>query len=121
MAALSTKAQGNHLVVVRSLSLSMAEADRSLRTELLSIQDELSNHNTHFTRRNLFRLRVYQALEDPDAVLFRDADGHPLDQDAAVEAAMIRLRHNNADMLSLLESTLVFLNSARLCLNYAPV
>ena len=113
MAALSSKSQEDHLVVVNSLSLFGEAADGAMRVELLGIKDELSDYHSHYTRRNLFRLRVYQALQDPDAVVFRDADGNPLDLDTAVQAAMERLRHNKVDMMSLLESTRVFLYFAK--------
>ena len=93
-------------MLVDSLSLSGAEAEACLRTELEDIKVELADINSHFVRRRAFRDRVYQAL-DGDAQVFEDADGAPLDADSALEAVMERLRRNKIDMLSLVESTRV--------------
>lgn len=108
MAALSSKAQDERVTLVDSLSLSGVEAEACLRTELEDIKLELADINSHFVRRRAFRDRVYQAL-DGDAQVFEDADGAPLDADNALEAVMERLRRNKIDMLSLVESTRVYL------------
>lgn len=104
MAALSSKAQEDRVVVVNSLTLSAAEAEACLRTELEDIKLELIDINREFVPRRKFRQQVYAAL-DGDSSLFEDAEGNPLDADSAVDAVMERLRENETDVMSLLEST----------------
>lgn len=104
MAALSSKAQDDRVIVVDSLSLSAAEAEACLRIELEDVKLELIDINREFVRRRKFRQQVYAAL-DGDSSLFEDAEGNPLDADSAVDAVMERLRKNETDVMSLVEST----------------
>eukprot|EP00892_Ulva_mutabilis_P006429 jgi/Ulvmu1/4158/UM019_0137.1 len=105
MAALSARSQEGRVIIVDSLSLSMAESEQSLQLELQDIKEELMQLDQVFVRRHQFRNRVYKALNDDDGMTLCKPDGTLLDPDDALQAIMDRLRCQKTDMLSLLEST----------------
>jgi hypothetical protein len=111
MAALSTKAQRDQILLVDTFTLTPAEQQLCVKQMLQDVAGNLKELNKYFLSKRLIRERVYRAT-DGDESLYQDEKGNLLPDEAVVANVMERLLENRTPLAPLYMNTCMCLLSS---------
>ncbi|NJR43872.1 MAG: hypothetical protein HC767_15660 [Akkermansiaceae bacterium] len=108
MAALSSKAQQDNLMLVDTFTLSQEQAQKCLRQKIFDMAGSIKELERFFVPQKLQRERFYNAI-DGDESLLQDAEGNPFDDDAIADNVLKRTLENKEPLIPLFMNTSVLL------------